>query len=380
MMGVQEGPAEFGRIFSEEIEDSSVQNDPRYRLQSQRLISDYRQLPWELSPEEEAYFAAGEKELAGRLPFMVSSHYLSLAGSEPSDPLRAQIVPRQAELQRLPYESHDPLGEDQHSPGRRMVHQYPSRLLVLLNDNCALYCRHCFRRRFSGQAGGSLLHGQLSKICAYISEHPEIQEILLTGGDALLLASSYLREVLRALRQARPDIVFRVASRLPVVLPQRFNPELLQLLREFQPLWLITHFNHRQEINEVTEYFVKRIVDYGIPMLNQCVLLAGVNDDVSSLQNLMEQLVRMRVKPYYLFQGDLAEGTSHFRVPLERSWAIVKELRQRLSGIAMPQFAVDLPGGGGKIPLTENYLLGEEEDSWLFQSYSGKIFRYPKTQ
>ena len=188
--------------------------------------------------------------------------------------------------------------------------------------------------------------------------------------------------ILRELRRVRPDVVLRIATRLPVVMPQRFEPELLEILQQQQPLWLITHFNHKQEINEVTRYFLARIIDSGIPVLNQAVLLRGINDHSEILGALFEELVRLRVKPYYLFQGDLAQGTAHLRVPLSRSQAIVKELRRTLSGIAMPQFAVDLPGGGGKVPLCENYLVGEEPGFWLFESLQkeGQVYRYPKEE
>ncbi len=373
-----------------------------YQLRQQRIITDPGELPWPLLPSEQAYFNAGEEGLRGRLPFAVSTHYLSLVqGSEPDDPVRRQIVPRAAELLRADYELQDPLGEDHYShndwqgqqsgpdsskqeklsaPRSRMVHCYASRLLILLGDSCATYCRHCFRRRFSGQNFGTLQYGQLRSISSYLERHPEIREILLTGGDALMMSTRHLDGILRELRGLRHDVVFRIASRLPVVMPQRFEPELLAMLRSYQPLWLLTQFNHRQEINEVTRYFLGRIVDSGIPILNQAVLLRGINDCADTLCELFEELVRLRIKPYYLFQGDLAEGTAHFRIPLSRSYQIVKELRRRLSGIAMPQFAVDLPGGGGKVPLTESYLVGEEQDVWLFQSLEGELYRYPKEE
>ncbi|WGK69538.1 KamA family radical SAM protein [Candidatus Haliotispira prima] len=385
--------------------DHAVELPEAYRLRSQRIIHDPNKLPWPLSLEERAYFEASPEQLLGRLPFAVSTHYLSLVcGDDPNDPVRRQIVPRAAELEHKDYELRDPLGEDQYShnsrhgkprnqapPGAapedsakmaaaqsRMVHCYASRLLILLGDTCATYCRHCFRRRFSGQSMGTLQYGHLRSISHYLQQHPEIREILLTGGDALMMSTDHLDGILCELRRVRPDVVFRIASRLPVVMPQRFEPDLLAVLRRHQPLWLITHFNHKQEINEVTRYFLARIVDAGIPILNQAVLLRGINDSVQTLADLLEELVRLRVKPYYLFQGDLAEGTAHLRVPLERGWSIVKELRSRLSGIAMPQFAVDLPGGGGKVPLTESYLIGEEGNDWLFRSPQGNLYRYPK--
>ncbi|MEM9424706.1 MAG: KamA family radical SAM protein [Spirochaetota bacterium] len=367
----------------------------RYQLRKQRIIHDPEELPWPLSAAERAYFRSDD--LAGRLPFAVSTHYLSLIQSGEDDPIRRQIVPTANELSSKSYELKDPLGEDRYShndrqsPQRqnsqnltasqsRMVHCYSSRLLILINDACATYCRHCFRRRFSGHDWGTIQYGQLRSISSYLEQHPEIREVLLTGGDALMMSTSHLSGILSELRRSRPDVVLRIASRLPVVLPQRFEPKLLAVLREYQPLWLITHFNHLQEINDVTRYFLARIVDSGIPILNQAVLLRGINDSADCLTDLFEELVRLRTKPYYLFQGDLAEGTAHLRVPLSQSWLIVKELRRRLSGIAMPQFAVDLPGGGGKIPLTENYLVGEEADFWLFQSLEGQLYRYPKEE
>ena len=364
-----------------------------YQLCKQRMISDPSRLPWPLSADERAYFEAAPEELQGRLPFAVTTHYLSLVcGDNPCDPVRRQIVPRAAELEKKDYELADPLGEDLHNPRTskpkdsaaqsRMVHCYASRLLVLVGDSCAVYCRHCFRRRFSGGGLGTLQYGQLRSIRSYLEQHAEIREVLLTGGDALMMNNRHLEGILRELRSVRADIVLRIATRLPVVLPQRFEPELLAILKQQQPLWLITHFNHKQEINDITRYFIAQIIDSGIPVLNQTVLLRGINDSSEILGELFEELVRLRVKPYYLFQGDLAEGTAHLRVPLARSQAIVKELRRTLSGIAMPQFAVDLPGGGGKVPLCENYLRGEEPGFWLFESLQteGAIYRYPKEE
>ena len=335
-----------------------------------------------LSSEERAYFARSGAA-SDDLDFAVTPYYFSLIGTNPNDPLRRQCIPRSEELQIEAYEVEDPLSENRFSPLPRMVHRYPDRVLVLVTDECALYCRHCFRRYFASKRAGVISDSQVQQIAEYVSEHPQVHEIILSGGDPLTLTDERLCRILKLLREtvrhASPQrsVVIRLASRVPVVLPQRVTPGLADLLAGFSPLFVITQFNHPREITAASRGAVLELVKHGLPVLNQAVLLKGVNDSAEVLAELFRRLLDIRVKPYYLFQGDLAAGTAHFRVPLSRGVQLMRELRQRISGLAMPVYAVDLPGGGGKIPLTENYLQEEENGWYRFTGPDGRTYYYP---
>jgi len=288
------------------------------------------------------------------LPFQISRYYLNLIDpSDPNDPLRRQAIPTTDEDVRVEGENLDPLAEVSHSIFPRLIHRYTNRVALLVTDRCVLYCRHCFRRRFT--AGGELgvSDSELQEIGSYLSVHPEIREILLTGGDPLTLSDVRLEQIITTLRKVRNDLVIRLCTRMPVTYPARVTDELVARLRPFTSpaLFLMTQFNHFREVTPESRRAIDRFVDAGIPVMNQSVLLRGVNDNVDTLERLMNDLVAIRVKPYYLFQGDLVGGTAHLRVPLEQGLEIERMLRERLSGLAMPQYAVDLPNGGGKVPL-----------------------------
>ncbi len=312
-----------------------------------------------------------------RLPFLVTPYYLSLSRPDPEDPIRRQFLPRGEELQTSPWELADPLGEEKHSPSQRLVHRYRSRALLLVTGTCATYCRHCFRRTFTREERGAIPDDALDRAAAYLAGRPEVKELLLSGGDPLILEDGQLDRILARIREARPDLTLRIGTRIPVVLPQRITPELAALLGGYAPLWISTQFNHPRELTPESRAAASRLVDRGVPMLNQAVLLRGVNDDPATLAELFDGLVAMRIKPYYLFQGDLAAGTRHLRVPLDRGLEIQRQLRGLLSGLAMPVYAVDLPGGGGKVPLTEQSLIGKEGDSYRFRGPDGAEYRYP---
>jgi lysine 2,3-aminomutase len=329
-----------------------------------------------LTEDERAYL----REIEGRddlLPVRITDYYLSLIDDSPDDPLRRQAVPRIQELTWLDYELSDPLGENRHRAADRLIHRYRDRVLVLATDSCAMYCRHCFRRGFAGHRNGAISEEQLAEACEYIRVHDEVTEVILSGGDPLTLPPPRLGLILSALRDARPEAVFRVGTRLPVVLPANVTDRLVAVLSEAAPLWVVAQFNHPREITASSTEAVLKLVRSGVPVVNQTVLLEGVNDTVGTLEELFHGLVRMRVKPYYLFQGDLARGTAHLRVPLRRGLELVRCLRSRLSGLAMPTYAVDLPGGGGKVPLTESYLEGEENGRYRFIAPDGREFFYP---
>ncbi|NLA93028.1 MAG: KamA family radical SAM protein [Spirochaetales bacterium] len=330
----------------------------------------------ELNERERLWFEAhGDK-----LPLLVSRYYLSLIDpSDSLDPIRRQVIPSIEELSSSVEEDKDPLAEVAHSVHPRLIHRYKNRVALLVSDTCATYCRHCFRRRFTATEEKQITPKEMEAIADYLKGEPEVKEILLTGGDPLTLNDSNLRKLLISLYSARSDLTVRLCTRIPVTYPQRVTSALVALLKEVRkgPIYLMTQFNHPRELTKESIEAVSLFIDNGFPALNQSVLLRGVNDSVDVLEELMNSLLFNRIKPYYLFQGDLVEGTKHLRVPLEEGLRLERELRQRLSGLAMPTYAVDLPGGGGKVVLTHNYLVGIEGEAAIFDSPQGGRVEYP---
>ncbi len=319
----------------------------------------------------------------GRLPRGVSRYYASLAHSlDPAqDPIAAQFVQTEAEQLILPEECADPLAEARYMPVPRLIHRYRNRVLLLACERCATYCRHCFRRHFTGQSDGQIKPEDLARAAAYVGEHPEVDEVLISGGDPLMLDDARLGDILDAMSAATKTrlLVFRIATRMPVVMPARITQALATLLRErgCGRVWVVTQVNHPREMTTAFARAIDTLVDQGIPVLNQSVLLRGVNDDVDVLAELFGGLLRMRVKPYYLFQGDLAAGTSHFRTTINEGLDLMDALRDRLSGMAMPTYAVDLPQGGGKIALTRATVAGVEDGAYVLLDRQGNRHRYP---
>lgn len=321
---------------------------------------------------------------ATRIPYGVSRYYASLAedANPENDPIAAQYIPRPQERISLSEESNDPIADEQYSVHPRVIHHYHDRILILVNDRCATYCRHCFRRHFTGSSDGRISAGELEAAAEYLKNTPEIQEVLLSGGDPLMMSDRELSDIIITLKNAVPGrrLLFRMASRMPVVLPSRITEDLVQALSDAadKRIWLITHANHPRELTGEFEQAASRLVDGGIPVLNQAVLLRGVNDSADILESLFRGLIQLRVKPYYLFQGDLAAGTSHFRTGINEGLDLMDELRSRLSGMAMPTYAVDLPGGGGKIPLTRETVSLDNSESYILKDRHGKEYRYPR--
>ena len=318
-----------------------------------------------------------------RLPVGISRYYADLAESmDPArDPIAAQVVRTDAEDVVLPWECADPLAEARFMPVPRFIHRYRNRGLLLTCDRCAAYCRHCFRRHFTGQSDGQIKDDELARAAAYVGNHPEIDEVLFSGGDPLMLDDDRLVSILDAIQAAAGArlLVFRIATRMPVVMPSRVTHALVERLREHGKgrVWVVTQVNHPREITSAFAEAVGLFVDRGIPVLNQAVLLRGVNNDLDVLAALFGGLLRVRVKPYYLFQGDLAAGTSHFRTTIDEGLDLMDGLRDRLSGMAMPTYAVDLPDGGGKIVLTRATVQGIEDGSYILLDRAGKRHRYP---
>jgi lysine 2,3-aminomutase len=293
------------------------------------------------------------------------------------DPIAAQYKPQERERYTLPYESDDPIGDSRYAVTKRLIHHYRDRVLLLVCDRCATYCRHCFRRHFTGNSSGRITTAELSAAARYIEEHSEVEEVLLSGGDPLMLGDGELEQILTTLRSLREELLFRVCSRVPVVLPSRITEPLADILGSFRPLWFVTHANHPGEITPQFGRAVDRLLRRGIVTMNQTVLLRGVNDNAEVLERLFRRLLRSGVKPYYLFQGDLAAGTAHFRVPIEEGLEIMQTLRSRLSGMALPTYAVDLPEAGGKVPIESN-LIRTEADAYVFRGPGDREYRYPR--
>lgn len=319
-----------------------------------------------------------------RLPFGVSRYYQSLAETEDpaTDPIAAQYIPREEEKHVLEYESPDPISDGEFSVAPRLIHHYHDRVLLLVNDRCATYCRHCFRRHFTGSSTGRITDEELAGAAAYLAEHREVEEVLLSGGDPLMLPDEELGRIIRILRDAAVDreLMIRLGTRMPVVLPSRITAALCDTLVRASGgrIWLVTHINHPRELSAEFRAAAEKLISSGIPVLNQAVLLKGVNDDADTLEQLFRGLIKLRVKPYYLFQGDLAAGTSHFRTSIEKGLELMDAIRGRLSGIAMPTYAVDLPGGGGKIPLTRASIADMDEGWYYLKGPAGKTYRYPR--
>ncbi|MDL2229611.1 KamA family radical SAM protein [Treponema sp. OttesenSCG-928-L16] len=333
-----------------------------------------------LRSEEKAYIEKLKKQ--GCLPFGVTPFFASLAEGVPEDPIRRQFFPDPREEEIRPYELADPLGEAQYRHGPRLVHQYRDRVLLLSNGACAGYCRHCFRRVWMGKREGFITAGELEEVLAYLREHREVREILVSGGDPLSASDEKLVWLLGSLRRVRPELLLRICTRVPVTDPRRIDGGLLDILRNFRPLRFVVHINHPRELAPEVRTVLSSGADAGLPVHIQTVLLKGINDDAEILARLFRECLNLGATPYYLFQGDLAPGTGHFRTGLKEGLEIFRQLRSRVSSLALPVYAVDLPGGGGKIPLHDESIAGEKEDKsgqrfYLLRDADGRLWEYP---
>ncbi|MBQ2865414.1 MAG: lysine 2,3-aminomutase [Clostridia bacterium] len=326
-----------------------------------------------LTPEEED----GVSKCLGTLRMAITPYYLSLINlNDPNDPVRKQAVPTAAELHQAEADLLDPLHEDTDSPVPGLTHRYPDRVLLLVTDQCSMYCRHCTRRRFAGQHDAAVDMSQIDKCIDYVREHPEVRDVLLSGGDALLISDEKLEYIISKLRAIPHVEIVRMGSRTPVVMPQRITPELCNMLKKYHPIWLNTHFNHPNEVTEEAARACALLADAGIPLGNQTVLLAGVNDCVHVMKKLVHKLVSMRVRPYYIYQCDLSMGLEHFRTPVSKGIEIIEGLRGHTSGYCVPTFVVDAPGGGGKTPVMPNYVISQTPNKVILRNFEGVITTY----
>ncbi|KXU37190.1 lysine 2,3-aminomutase [Cephaloticoccus primus] len=326
------------------------------------------------TPEERAGILFASQKLA----LAITPYFFNLIDrDDPDCPIRKQVIPRAGEAQLAAEERLDSLGEDEHSPVPGLVHRYPDRVLFLVTDRCASYCRYCTRSRMVSNAQHYDFHPQHEAALEYIAAHPEVRDVLLSGGDPLLLADNKLDYLLGRLR-AIPHVEFiRIGSRIPVFLPQRITPQLCDIFRKHGPIWMSIHVNHPKECTQALKDACERLAFAGVPLGNQSVLLRGINDDPEVMKALVHRLLRMRVRPYYIYQMDLITGGAHFKADVRRGIEIIEALRGHTTGYAVPQYVIDAPGGGGKVPINPDYIERINDQEVIFRNFEGRRFRYP---
>lgn len=309
----------------------------------------------------------------------ITPYYASLIDqNNPSDPIRMQCVPSIKELAPCGDDMADPLNEEGDSPVPHVVHRYPDRVLLLVTFRCSMYCRHCTRRRIVGEEDRVITEKELTRALDYIRSHDEIRDVLISGGDPLVMSDEKLEHIVASLRAIPHVDIIRIGTRTPVVMPMRITPELVDMLKKYQPIWINTHFNHPNEITPRSAQACARIVDAGIPLGNQSVLLRGINDDSETMKKLLLGLVHIRVRPYYLYQCDLSRGIGHFRTKVETGIKIMHDLTGNISGYAVPKFVIDAPGGGGKVPINYDYVISKDDREVVMENFRGNIYRYPQ--
>ncbi|WP_395835059.1 KamA family radical SAM protein [Cystobacter fuscus] len=330
-----------------------------------------------LTPDERA----GVQETSSLFRVGISPYYLSLIDRDhPLCPIRMQSIPVRAEARVRPGELADPLGEDKTRPEEAIVHKYPDRVLFLALDTCSVYCRHCTRRRITKGGEAELSKEQMRRGIEYIRRHPEVRDVLISGGDPFLLTEERLEELLAPLYDIPHVEMVRIGTRVPVCLPMRVTDSLARLLRRYAPVYVVTHFNHPKEVTPEAREACERLVDHGVPVENQAVLMRRLNSDARIIQELSHALLRIRVRPYYLHQMDVAEGCEHLRTPIAKGVEILQQLRGHTSGLAVPHLAVDLPGGGGKVTLQPDYVVERGAHETVFRNYKGERYVYPEPE
>jgi lysine 2,3-aminomutase len=364
-----------GRGFWTDVSDQDW-NDWRWQLKHRITnVEQLQKLLPTLSPSE----FAGAMLAKSKLAMAITPYFFNLI--DPADehcPIRRQVIPRLEETHRASWEMADPCGEDSHSPVPGLVHRYPDRVLFLVTDRCAAYCRYCTRSRLVSNATGYDFHPEFDRQIKYIRDNPQIRDVLLSGGDPLLFSDDKLDTLLGALRSI-PHVEFlRIGTRIPVFLPQRITPALCNVLKKYHPLFLSVHSNHPRELTTEVRDGLARLADSGIPLGNQSVLLKHVNDDATIMKAHVQKLLMCRVKPYYIYQCDLITGSAHLRTSVRKGLEIMEQLRGHTTGYAVPQFVIDAPGGGGKVPINPDYVLSKNEERVVIRNFEGKVFEYPE--
>lgn len=348
-------------------------NDWKWQVKNRIETLDELKKYINLTKEEEEGVAKSLKTLR----MAITPYYLSLINPEDKNcPVRRQAIPTGAETFQSAADLLDPLSEDEDSPVPGLTHRYPDRVLFLITDMCSMYCRHCTRRRFAGQTDQASPSERIQKAIDYIAKTPQVRDVLLSGGDALMVSDKMLESIIQRLREIPHVEIIRIGTRTPVVCPQRITDDLVNMLKKYHPIWLNTHFNHSKEITEESAAACARLANAGIPLGNQSVLLRGVNDCANIMKELVHNLVKIRVRPYYIYQCDLSMGLEHFRTPVSKGIEIIESLRGHTSGYAVPTFVVDAPGGGGKIPVMPQYLISQVPGKVILRNFEGVITTY----
>ncbi len=364
------------------VAESSAANDGEgsfgdWRWQARNAVTDLEGLEAALvlTPSERE---GARRALASGLPISITPYYLALCDRhDPACPIRRQCVPRAHEAVEVPGDLRDPLGEEAHTVAPELVQRYPDRVLLLATDRCAVYCRFCTRSRMVGDGGGARSMDVLEPAFRYIEDTPSVQEVIVSGGDPLVMSTPRIARIFERLARIEHVLYVRLATRAPVTLPQRVTTELCEALRAAHPsIWVMTHFNHPKELTDESLAACARLVDHGLPVMNQTVLLRGVNDDAATLERLFRGLTKARVRPYYLLQADPVRGTGHLRTPLRRGIEIMAELQGRLSGIALPKLIVDTPGGRGKVPIGPEAIVAEGAGRTTLRTFRGELVDY----
>jgi lysine 2,3-aminomutase len=358
--------------------DISEQNWKDWRWHLRHLIVSVDQFEKISGPIFSAEDKMKLKETLARFPMGITPYYASLIDLDNplTDPVFMQSFPNVEELITESFEMDDPLHEDIDSPSSCITHRYPDRVLFLISNKCAMYCRHCTRKRKVGDSDQFVASEEIEKGIEYIKEHKEIRDVLLSGGDSLMLGDEQLDNILSKLRAIPHVEIIRLGSRMPVVLPYRITDDLVNMLKKHQPIWFNTQFNHPRELTKASKKALARLADAGIPLGNQSVLLAGINDCPTIIKSLSHELVKQRVRPYYLYQCDLSPGLSHFRTPVGKGIEIMECLIGHTSGLCVPTFVIDAPGGGGKIPVMPHYIISWSDHKVILRNYEGVITTY----
>jgi len=347
--------------------------DWRWQIRNRIRTKDVLSKIINVTPEEER----GVDGAGNKLTMSIPPYFASLMDpDDPNCPIRLQSVPQQYELETSPEEMNDPCGEDSHSPVYGLVHRYPDRVLFLVNEMCAMYCRYCTRSRMVGDGNRTLKPSTYQAAYDYIRSNKKIRDVLISGGDPLTLGDKMLDEILTNIKSI-PHVEFvRIGTRIPVTLPQRVTSDLVKILKKHSPIWMSIHFNHPKEITKRVKFACDLLADSGIPMGSQTVLLKGINDKASTMKKLMHELLKIRVRPYYIYQCDPIKGSKHFRTPVSVGINIMEKLRGHTTGYSVPTYVIDGPGGGGKIPIAPNYIVSVEEGTYTLRNFAGEIFKY----
>lgn len=376
-------------IVSDDSVDPMVEEEPPPSLWPAVSQEDWEDWHWQLAHRIQTVDQLGEvislteerketlRQSLNGLRMAITPYYASLMDPhDPQCPIWLRAIPSKLETHLAHEDMADPLHEDVDSPVKGLTHRYPDRVLMLLSDQCAMYCRHCTRRRLAGEKDQARTREEFDAMIDYVRERPGIRDVILSGGDPLTMSTERLEYVLSQLREIPHVEIIRIGTAIPAVMPMRITDELVAMLKRYQPIWINTHFNHPKELTPQAVEALARLVDGGIVVGNQSVLLKGVNDCPYILKELFQQLIKLRVRPYKLYQCDLSQGIGHFRTSIAKGIGIMEHLIGHTSGIAIPEYVVDLPGGGGKVPVNPRYLISQGERIAIFRNYAGKIYKY----